>query len=308
MTATQRRSDREWRVPTTALGPVRVPKLFLGDRAFLSRYGSRFREREIESIMRRAYRQGSLGLCVSDELSARVARRLKDTHGASVLLHTPDLLTLGGRPDAGRMAGLLSHLATPLIGDKRIASDRIVGRFLQDAPTERLSSAKIRAFIGVNQHDLEIVHEWIHIAQPDAVTYGGDWIDLCLLAGRNDVIRSISSALRQMVPASCALGILSYLGACVPHDLTAWDCDFLTIPINGLADGMMPTRKAALQWARSTGVPICAIHALAMGRLPPGAALGYVFNHERAACAFVGCGTVEHLEALINGAREVLVD
>jgi hypothetical protein len=291
------------------MGPTDVPRLFLGDRAFLGRYGSRLSEDDIYGLMLYAWTKGGLGVSAGDELSAGAAARLREAKGATVLFHTPNLISLGRAENPHRIASLLNSLAGSFLSMEKIENDQIIGAYLRASKDEAISKREAAELIGLDNSAIKDAQTIIKRTQPSIVTYGGDWLDLCILTDRIDIIVAIESQIRQVVNSSCALTAFTYLGACVPN---LWDrlpersFDSLLFPVNLLGDGMVPSPKRAMRWARARGVPIFATHVLALGRIPVAPALDYAVNHQSVDCAVVGCGSEAHIDNLINSAQAVM--
>jgi hypothetical protein len=280
-------------LPTTAIGARRVPRVWVGDRAFLARYGERLTGSAATDLLGAALEVSHLGICAGDEPSLRAALATERTDLAGRLLyHTPNLLDLE-RLDLRRCLGTLAAVAAgaPSAFERHRATPPLAAAELPAACT---SAATIAG---------ELAR--IRNARPAIVTAGGIWLDVLCAVGRHDEAQQVLRQLRDACAATgAAFAVLSYAGALVvPPVLLAGVADAVVIPLNLAGYSMLPRPEPALAWARSLEVPVIGIHLLDRGRIAVGPALAHAFRDGGVAAAVVGVGTAGHLDELVTAAR-----
>lgn len=293
-----------WRVPEAAPG---LPRLFLGDRGFLQRYGSPLGGDEIARRMSLAARSGA-GVAASDAATVEAACRTRDRFGSAILLHTQDLLRLGGPRDPRRCAATLRAYTVGRVPPGALQGDRLVGgvfEAVRDVPP--YTPEEVAAAVP-DEVALAFAVGLVERAQPAVVTFGGDWLDLCLAANLWSPIEVVAEALGAAAGPRALLLVFSYMGAIffpeatgAPRRSHGW-----AMPVNLLGDGMMPDRGGLVAWAAGAGGLRLAVHALALGRIPVAPALDYVWNHLGVPLVVVGASTAAHIATLNAAAQRVL--
>lgn len=297
-----------WRVPEFELGAYRFPRLFLGDRGFLRRYGSQLSLDDITRLMAVAVTDAGVGLAVSDEATVAAASRIRDACGATVMLHTQDLLSVASQGNVRRCAATLRAHVLRRVPNELLRNDRLVGGFLEAGREVPPYGDDELAAAAPDEAALAFAVTLIEQARPAIMTMGGDWLDLCLCTGRPEPIETVARTLRAAAGEQTPLLAFSYLGAILCPDMTQapGHTNGLAIPVNLLGDGMLPDRAGFLAWTRRAGGPILAVHALALGCIPVAPALDFVWNHVGVPLAVVGASTDAHITTLIGATRRVL--
>jgi hypothetical protein len=279
-----------------------IPRVFLGDRGFLQRYGSRLELDDVIQLMKIAAQGAPVGFAVSDRLTAEAAMSVNKIYNSPVLLHTQSLITMAETElDIRRIAATFrEYLKGKMI--HRLEHDQLFGGFIRDVCPSGIKEyclADGRSLV-LNESAIQYSSSLSEQVDPVIITFGGDWLDLCLILGRYDLIWDAASWLKRAA-ANAKLLAFSYLAPiCLVKDaFVLTSCvDGLLLPINLLGDGMLPGREYSLAWAAGTGLLVCALHILALGRIPVLPALDYVLNHENVPIAIVGASTVSHITTL----------
>jgi hypothetical protein len=280
-------------LPTTMIGPRRVPRVWVGDRAFIARYGQRLTESASTHLLGSALEVANLGICAGDEpsLGAALATERSDL-GGRFLYHTPNLLDLERLP-LRRCLGTLAALAA--------GATSAFERYQAEPPLRADELPAVCTCAATIAVELDRIRR----ARPAIVTVGGIWLDFLCAVGRWGEARQVVLQIREVcTETGSALAVLSYAGAVVvPHAELAAIADAVVIPINLAGYSMLPDARTALAWARSLGVPLIAIHLLDRGRIAARPALGHAFHDVGVAAAIVGVGTADHLGELVAAAR-----
>lgn len=75
-------------VPQISNCSISIPRVFIGDRGFLKRYGSQLSRDEKLGMYEYALSRGNFGACSGDESTASILSELKNTYDISTIYHT----------------------------------------------------------------------------------------------------------------------------------------------------------------------------------------------------------------------------
>ena len=302
-----------WSVPVWNLGGHDLPRLFLGDHGFLSKYGSRMRISEIAERMHYALSLASLGLAAGDERclkATRHATRISDQRPC-VLYHTDLALRSGAkRIHFGRcMASLLQMVRD--WAPKFTECDPIVGSFLRYFAAYQPYGRDEIGKLEMAESAWEKEMERIRCFHPAVVTVGGDYLDFVLAVERFDIAQSALMLYHQLgQQLSIPLVMTSYTGYFTmdrkQKNFLSDLFDAIMVPINPMGFGMLPDSTNLLSWAHQFRKPIIAMHPIGSGQVNVGQGLAYSLEVAGAAAAIVGASTHEHIGEFVRAGRATL--
>lgn len=305
----KRHADHCWQVPTCRVGNSRIPRLFLGDHGFLSKYGSRLSDSTVTARMKHALAQATVGLAAGEPrcLDAATEAFLDLGRPPHVLFHADVPLTVNGRRVrfSRCMSSLYVALRARVAG---FAGDPVFGQFLSRFAAKRpLSTLEIDR-IGVHEHSLEADLSRVIESRPCAVTVGGDCLDFLLASGRFDLVSEVMTRYRRATKESgSSLAWGTYVGCLTDSEgqraAFGQSFDAIMVPVNLPGSGMLPNPASLLTWARRFEVPIIAMHPLASGVVPVREGLAYLREEGAVSVAVVGASTAAHIDDLANAAR-----
>lgn len=307
------KTDSFWIVPETKIGPISIPRLYLGDHGFLQQYGSQLSIDEISQRMQYALKSGSLGLAAGDERCLRAARlSLKSNESNNALLYHTDLRLISENravefPRA--MRHLFDHVSEA--SPEKATSDPVVGKFLSQYAQCQKYDANLLCQLDLDRkaliHDAGLIAKY----QPSIVTVGGDYLDFAIAVGRPDLIQHGVEYYRKVcAPKGILLFVTLYLAVnMIRESMLSPDLyDGLMTPINPMGYGMLPSKEELLSHIKELNKPILAMHILASGNISPEQGLAYVFNECDVALAITGASQYKHITKLLKVGREILGD
>ncbi|AXI61428.1 hypothetical protein DLD99_13425 [Pseudomonas kribbensis] len=252
------------------------PKIYLGDRGFLKRYGSLHTLDETRHWFRKVAQDSCLGLASGDWRTAMEINRTLDRNSGRHLYHSR-FLTNAHEKLSGRLLGV-----SELQRNARLYGCSREFRFSPD-------------WRQINE-DIEIIKRF----RPRRVSIGGDWLDMLLEQGQNALIEEILQCLQSSVddveiewlmltfkPSRQALSLLDrfrFDGVLAPVNLLQPDCNENRVCLDEIR------RHSALY----------ALHCLAGGVIPVMPAIDYALNHMGASACVVGAGKSKHIMELMR--------
>ena len=261
-------------IPTSSVGSVSVPQLFLGDHGYLAKLDSAMTVDQVKESMRGMLSTASVGISAGESRVIDAALQALDGRGGERLMIHADI------PAHLRNERIrYRHLAATTV--ERLASfglncaeDRVLG-FLYEVGAQGMPiPLKHAGHLRLDEGALQSWERDIRRAKPSMVSVGGDWLDLLLLTGREDLafdgITRIAGVARSIGAAVLAT---TYVGAIVPAAILpiVQSVDGLLVTLNSFGFGMLPTGPAHLSWLRDVSKPVVGMHVLAGGSTPDSA-------------------------------------
>lgn len=281
-----------------------IPRVFLGDRPYLARYGCNLSVSAITRKMEYCVKQASFGLSSSDTNTAQSVRSLYEVYGSKSILHTQNLIKIGAASNIDRMAASIRERINRSTNTPD--NDLVIGSFLKLSVKHQPYTLSQIEGISLDTQSIEYAERLIEIARPSIITIGGDWLDLCLLYGQQDIAHRVISRIKSAASAQTKILLLTYFCGTPEFSSIIKSEDGVFLPINLAGDGMFPNKCEVIDFFRNSTRNVIAFNTLALGRIPPAPALDYVFNHLSIPCAVVASGTNEHIDDLIGAASLVL--
>ncbi len=286
------------------------PRLFLGDRGFLARYGSQLGVEQIASLMKRARAAGIPGVSAGDEACVEAYLRMIAKEGPSPLFyHSPALLKLVRGGDAAAAMRCALKSAVEASGDlaKSLLNDPFVGpEFLgtNGVHLPGFAFPPVASDFVIDESQCELDASLILRSQPCLVSIGGDWLDTCLALGDwKTVVDTVERYAGVCKMANADLVVFSefaplFLSTPRVEALKTAGVRGWMLPFNLCGFGMVPDAASQQDWVTRRGLPFLAMHVLAMGQIPVEAALCSLFEHSSASSAVIGASTNDHIDSL----------
>lgn len=240
--------------------------IYIGDRAFLHRYGSALKLHQIKGLYKFSLNNG-LGICCGDLRTATLASSIKNSE---FIYHSRFLLRS-------------FHASN---------NYEISESYLQ---------SKINFLYGNEDYIYSINHEQIyndiHILEnytPSIVTIGGDWLDILISIKKWDLISSILSLFKSDI---CKVKLILTFKPTTELKEHIEDFDGIILPLNIL--NMDDSYTKTIRDLKENKL-LFALHVLAGGILPLNESLDYLFNHVEVDGAIIGTGKKQHIEEILS--------
>lgn len=302
--------NRRWLIPEFQINNTLLPRLFLGDRAFLKRYNTPLKKDEIINLMEYAASISSIGLTYSDKITSEAAQINHQIYGNCLMQHTQNMISVAEIIDNSRIGATIRRIKFKNLSNNFLKKDRIIGNYIKDLENIKPFFDKDLANISINDKQMDFELKLISTLKPSIITIGGDWLDLCLLLSRYDLINKVINQIISETNFNTPIIALTYLASSIhkhsQHYKTLDKFNGLFLPINLIGDGMYPSKNKLLNWAKDLSKPLFACHPLAIGRVPVLPGLDYIYNHEYINSAVVGASNYQHISALIDSASKTL--
>lgn len=296
-------------IPYVSTSSITIPRVFIGDRGFLKRYGSRLTRREKSEIYRYAISRANFGLCSGDNETASILADIKMTDNISTIYHSRFLLSLAGniRIQPGILAATLQDHYGCRLSEEFKANDTIISGFMNQAYHSQSLSKDDISSIEIDAKILASDLESIRTLEPTLVTVGGDWLDLALACGLDDVICTIITELHSVARSyNSSIIIFSYMYPVIPGFLSWLGMDIikgLFCPVNLMGNGMPPDRDAALQSTKDIDKLKIGMHILGGGIIPILPALDYAINHINLDAVVIGASKKNNIDNLVKSTQ-----
>jgi len=282
-------------------------ELFLGDRAFHSRYGKNLSAERIGELMRYAADKGLVGLAAGEERSLGLAAEVKKNHPHLKIMYHTDIAFVIAYTHRGRC---ISSPDTACAGLKKeiirrglhsdVFNDKITGKFLDSEACRKVMPLDINSleyYKEGEENNLELIQRF----KPDCVSIGGDVLDCAVYQGMDEAltkkVRGFIGAVRERA-ADCLL--TSYI---LPMaDYSALDDLFngYLVPYNALGGGLLPNPSAAEEWLKKQNKPIFAMHMLHEGKIHPYTAFGDAHEAGFIRGAVIGASSEKQIDSLVE--------
>jgi hypothetical protein len=298
-------SDYYTNVPVRGLGSFEIPALFLGDHGFNEKFGSTLTDAEVRSGMELVVRRSNIGLAAGDERLLRLARQAEQaaTLPVALMYHVDiPLGDRGGRLRYGTCGGTLRACFEERGFDPR--GDPVFSYLGQFDVRHALSDDRLDA-VRLDEAALDRLAENIETHRPDVVSVGGDWLDMLLLTGLDQLAAEGLAAMANLVAEfGTAFVVTVYVGALVNFVLPDRAVAAL-VPVNQSGAAMLPDRDAALDWMEKANRPFIGMHLMSGASSPRAALIGAgVVDGDLVVGAVVGASTPLNIDGLLAAARE----
>lgn len=298
-------SDYYTNVPVRDLGGFDIPALFLGDHGFNEKFGSSLTDSEIRSRMEYVVARSNLGLGAGDERLLRLAREAEQaaSNSTSVMFHTDvPLENGGGRLRYGACGSTLRASLERRGFD--IERDPVLSYLLEFDTRSALSHDQF-ADIRVDRRALDLLAEELRTYRPSAVSVGGDWLDMLLLSGLDELAWEGLAAVDDLTAElGIAFVVTIYVGPLVSFVLPERAVAAL-VPVNKHGVAMVPDRDTALGWMHATGRPFIGMHLMSGAPDAVTALRGAgVVEGDLVVGAIVGASSPDNIDGLLAAARE----
>lgn len=254
------------------------PKIFIGDRGFLAKYGSTFSNKEILETIESISNLESYGFSYGDFRTASVIGSFCKQNHIPSIYHSPSLLTIIGS-------------TTDIALNNYTAREFNLNRF--DGVKINLNQIK---------EDLKVINSY----EPTFVSMGGDWLDIALQFNSKSLIQEVLNSYKYLkYKYSVKFLMLSFYVTKKHIDLYKDNFfDGFLIPVNLLQE---INHKELIQNEVSNPL-IISIQCLAGGQIPIEPALDYVFNHQMISSAIIGVSSQKHISRLKEALRNISIE
>lgn len=288
------------RCATAHLGKAQVPTVYLGDNGFLKKFGSELSDDVVLERMTNVVRRSTLGLAAGDDRLLALARRAEQAAGRQVsLMHHSDLpLEMDGHRIRYRRCGstLLAALRRRGIS---VRSDPVL-RYLEQFDTADALSPDEVARLSLSSLGLDQFDYSNSFHRPDVVTIGGDWLDMLLVCGADELVAAgLTRMIEQSRASNAAVAVTLYVGALTSYDVPQ-TVDALMLPLNEDGVAMLPTRDDSVDWAMRQETSLIGMHVLGRHTRSVSDALHYFrrLTHNTGV-AVIGASHPDNIEALL---------
>ncbi len=248
-----------------------IKRIYIGDRAFLHRYGSSMEEHQIREIYKISLDNG-FGICSGDLRTAKIANSVK---GSRFIYHSRFLIRVFDR----------------------LHGYEISESYIQSKISDFYGNKRYRYSVNYEQiyNDIYILNNY----SPEIVTIGGDWLDILVSIERWDLISSIlsffdndKSRIKFVLTFNPTIKLLDYIDG----------FDGVIVPLNilNMKDDYNNTIKTIARNKK-----LMALHILAGGLLPVSESLDYVFNHLNVDGAIIGTGNKLHISEILSNCENL---
>ena len=136
----------------------------------------------------------------------------------------------------------------------------------------------------------------------------GSETDFLAMAGRLDLLSGIVEWLRRRLVCPVVLGV-HHAGTTIPilERASVDFCGYIT-PVNSMGALMLPDMNTALKAIKAAEKPKIAIKPLAGGRIPPKAALRFVYGEVGVEACMIGVASEEEVEEDLSTALRILTN
>ena len=298
-------SDYYTNVPVRGLGGFEIPALILGDHGFNEKFGSALTDSEIRSRMEYVVRRSNVGLAAGDERLLRLAREAEQAASkpTSLMFHTDIPLEVdGGRLRYGPCGSTLRACLENRGLDLR--RDPVLSYLLEFDARNALSGHRL-AELRLDRRALDRLADSIETHRPSAVSVGGDWLDMLLLAGLDDLAWEGLAAMEDLTAEfGAAFVVTIYVGALVNFTLPERAVAAL-VPFNRIGVAMLPSRDTAVGWMQTSNHPFIGMHLMNGAPTPGDALVGAgLSDGELIVGAVVGASNPKNIDGLLAAARE----
>jgi len=287
-----------------------IPRVFIGDRGFLKRYGSQFTEAEISSIYEYAISRSNFGACAGDETTAEVLSQLKKSYEFYTMYHTRFLLSLGKlrKITPLKLAATLRYYYGEVLNSVFEKNDSIISAFLnqgaKESPLSRRDICQITEDCQMMERDLQCIYK----LRPTLITIGGDWFDLAIACGLDDLVHRIIKIIHQATLKNNTIILLfSYMYPLMDRYQSFIDLEYvhgLFCPMNISGNGMPPDKETALQVISKIDKLKVGMHLLGGGTIPVLPALDFAINHQRLDSVVVGVSSQINIDSLVAASKQ----
>jgi len=280
---------------------INFPRVNLGDRGFLKKYGSSLSNQDILKYMQFAERN-NMGIASGDHNTLETAASLNTK---SFIYHSYLPLNLGQivLPIQRCQSTLYDFLYSwsPAFA----SNDRLVGAtYTSSSHYEKVLDSDAK-YLHISTILQEKEIQEILKYKPGIVTIGGDYFDLCASLNRFDIITEVIKRYKDIcLSCNSKLVLLTYMGFLLYED--SWlknnvgYLDGLMIPYNFSGVGMVPSRNELIDWVGKLNLRVIAIHTRALNRLDTISILEFLFSQNSVDLAILGSSKFSNLEENIK--------
>lgn len=293
-------------IPTRHLRDTPVPALFLGDHGFNSKFGSTLTDDQVRLRMQYAIQRSNIGLACGDGRLLRLARDAEEAARAPLtLLYHTDIPVQGG---GGRLGyGPCGSTLRACMESRQLSplEDPVLSYLVDFDPRDALTGDRLRA-LTLCAAGLELLATNIATHRPSVVSVGGDWLDMLLLAGLEELAMEGLAAIGD-ITASFGAGLIVtlYVGAVVDFVLPRGAIGIL-VPFNQSGAAMLPDRATAIEWMERAGYDFLGMHLLGGAPAPRTALMkAGVATPELIVSAIVGASRPTSIAALLDAASDL---